>query len=824
MRKGKSLASFFIIPLVIGLVILVGISASLYYLGIEKPLETQAKQLLETRLAERANLIQQRFGQIQNALTLSADSVFGEDDKSVSQKIKKQVPQLDNVVLFDSTTIQPSKDTEPAITHVIIDLLRQADKGNTVPPELILDNGQPSYVAFVDKLADERLLLATLNLNEVGNLLGDADNHSRIELRQNFGDVSHTVASVGTAEAEGKPLLISPSFGANWTLALWQKISRFSTDAGKLPLLMFIAALAAFFIVGLLPLMSMNRLFKSDARNFIQGVKEGAASEKKYQLSYFNELAAGYSRVAGRPGRGEESESSPEVEGGDDALEIAEQAESPQEQPAGSLNEMDRAEILFESGSDSEASSLFVVDEEDISKTISPEIFREYDIRGVVGDNLNAEVVYVIGKAIGSEAYSRGEQSIVVGRDGRLSSPELHAALIEGLQASGRDVLDLGMVTTPLVYFATHTLNSRSGVMLTGSHNPARHNGLKVVLAGETLHGEQIQELLNRIQTQEFFSGNGQVSQVSVEQDYMQKITADIQLEKPLKVAVDCGNGVAGEFAPKLLQALGCDVIGLYTEVDGNFPNHHPDPNHADNLQALIEMVVSEKADIGIAFDGDGDRLGVIDNQGKVIWTDRLMMLFAKDVLSRNPEAEIIYDVKCTRLLRDVIEQSGGQPLMWKTGHSLMKAKMRETEAPLGGEGSGHIYFNERWFGFDDALYAAARLLQLLDLSGKTSSEMFSELPEGVSSEEINVPIPDKIKFKLIKALVVKGDFGQGKVSTIDGLRVDYEDRWFLARASNTTPSIVVKFEAESEVALEAVKDVLRQELLKIAPKLKLNF
>ena len=459
-----------------------------------------------------------------------------------------------------------------------------------------------------------------------------------------------------------------------------------------------------------------------------------------------------------------------------------------------------------------------------MSQTINPEIFREYDIRGVVGKTLSPEVVFVIGKAIGSEAYSRGEQSVVVGRDGRLSSPKLHKALVDGLLSSGRDVIDLGMVPTPLVYFGTHTLGSRSGVMLTGSHNPPEHNGLKVVLAGETLYGKQIEDLLKRVQTQDLFNGKGNLSQSDIEQSYLEKLLGDITLDKPLKVAVDCGNGVTGNFVPKMLQALGCEVIGLYTEVDGNFPNHHPDPNTADNLTALVDMVTSEKADVGLAFDGDGDRLGVVDGKGKIIWTDRLLMLFAQDVLSRNAGAKVIYDVKCTRFLKNVIEEAGGEPVMWKTGHSLMKAKMRQTGAPLGGEGSGHIYFNERWFGFDDALYAAARLLEILAKSDATSAELFEELPEGMSSEEINVPVPDKVKFKLIDALIAKGQFGDGEINTIDGLRVDYEKRWLLARASNTTPSIVVKFEADNEISLEAVKDKLRKQLLRIAPKIKLNF
>lgn len=827
MTKGKSLANFFIVPLVIGLLILVGVSASLYYLGIQDPLEKQAQQLLASRTAERANLIEQRVEQIQATLDLAGQSVFAEDDQEVIEKIKKQVPQLDKVVVFENALVQPANDAEPAITHVVIDLLRKTANDEPTPPELILKNGQPSYIAFTQKLADDRLILATVSLSQVKALLGKADNQSRLELRQNFSNTSHVVAFVGNEPADGAPLIESEMFGANWSLALWQRVGAFSTDAGQLPLLLFIAAVIAFLIVGLMPLLSMKRLFNNDARRFIKGVKNNSVSDRKYQLAFFNDLAAGYSRVSGNSGSVEKDDA--EVE--DDEIELeSESIEEPRKRRARPLINSDESATpkVNEGAEDGIPKPQEVtakdVNEDAVSQAITSEIFREYDIRGVMGESLDYDTVYVIGKAIGSEAYSRGEQSIIIGRDGRLSSPELHKALTEGLLASGRDVIDLGMVPTPLVYFATHTLGSRSGVMITGSHNPPEHNGLKIVLAGETLYGKDIQALLKRIQTQEFFNGKGNLSKSSVEQNYLERLTSDIQFDKPLKVAVDCGNGVTGEFAPKMLQALGCEVIGLYTEVDGNFPNHHPDPNSSENLEALIDMVTSEKADIGLAFDGDGDRLGVIDNRGKVIWTDRLMMLFAQDVLSRNPGAEIIYDVKCTRFLRDVIGQAGGKPTMWKTGHSLMKAKMRETEAPFGGEGSGHLYFNERWFGFDDALYAAARLLEILAKAEATSSEVFEELPEGLSSEEINVPVPDKVKFKLIKALIAKGDFGDGEVSTIDGLRVDYKHRWLLARASNTTPSIVVKFEADNEVSLEAVKDTLKKQLLKIAPKIKLNF
>lgn len=445
-------------------------------------------------------------------------------------------------------------------------------------------------------------------------------------------------------------------------------------------------------------------------------------------------------------------------------------------------------------------------------------------MRGRVDKDFDAGVVYALGLAIGSEAYGRGEQKVVVARDGRISSPELHEALKQGLVDSGRDVIDLGMVPTPLLYFATHKLDTHSGVMLTGSHNPTNHNGLKVVLAGETIHGKDVKTLYTRIREQDFLSGHGQITDYQIEQQYLEEVASNIKVDKPLKIVIDSGNGVTGNIAPRLFQALGCDVIGLHTKIDGNFPNHHPDPNHAKNLQDVIAMVLQEKADVGLAFDGDGDRLGVIDNQGNVIWTDRLMMLLAMDILSRKNGAEIVYDVKCTRHLPDMIKKHGGHPIIWKTGHSLMKAKMQETGAQLGGEGSGHIYFKERWYGFDDALYAAGRLLEILGKDPRSLAEIFEQLPQSLETEEINVPVADKIKFKLIEVLIKKGQFGDGKVSTIDGIRVEYPDRWLLARASNTTPSIVVKFEADSSEALEQVKTLLREQLLAIAPKLKVNF
>lgn len=457
---------------------------------------------------------------------------------------------------------------------------------------------------------------------------------------------------------------------------------------------------------------------------------------------------------------------------------------------------------------------------------LSPLIFRAYDIRGVVGETLSAAVVYEIGRAIGSEADARGQQSVVVGRDGRLSSPELGDALIEGLRAAGRDVIDIGVVPTPVLYFATHHLQTKSGVMLTGSHNGPEYNGLKIVLDGDTLSGDAIAKIRNRITENNLSTGQGELQTADINADYLRTITDDIPvaLGGAFKLVVDCGNGVAGQLAPQLYKAMGHDVIELYCEIDGNFPNHHPDPSQPENMQPLIDKVKAEGADLGFAFDGDGDRLGIVDGQGNIIWPDRQMMLFARDVLSRNAGAAIIFDVKCSRYLKEIIETSGGTPLMWKTGHSLIKSKMKEVNAPLAGEMSGHIFFKERWFGFDDALYAGARALEILTNAKKSPAETFAELPDGIATPELRIPLAEKHHAKAMQIMKKKMAFEGAEVTDIDGLRVDFADGWGLVRPSNTSPFLIARFEAETQDALVRIQSDFRDLLLSVSADLKLPF
>ena len=455
---------------------------------------------------------------------------------------------------------------------------------------------------------------------------------------------------------------------------------------------------------------------------------------------------------------------------------------------------------------------------------IAAEIFRAYDIRGIIDQTITTDTAYWIGRAVGAESRAQGENTVIIARDGRLSGPALSTALSQGLTEAGCDVIDLGMVPTPVLYFATHTLNSRSGVMITGSHNPPDYNGFKIVIAGETLSGERITALHTRIQNNDLSSGSGSVNEYSIEDQYVDYITQDIVLSRPMNVVIDCGNGVAGVIAQRLFEAIGCTVHALYCEVDGTFPNHHPDPSKAENLVDLIAVVKAKQADLGIAFDGDGDRLGVVTNQGQMIFSDHLMMLLAKDVVSRNPGADVIFDVKCTRRLAAVISNYGGRPIMWKTGHSLIKSKMKETGALLAGEMSGHIFFKERWFGFDDGLYSGARLLEILSLEDADSASIFAAFPLNLATPEINLEVTEATKFGIIERLQQLSDWGGGSITAIDGVRVDYATGWGLIRASNTTPVLVLRFEGESEQELQRIQAIFRQQLLSVAPDLSLPF
>lgn len=454
----------------------------------------------------------------------------------------------------------------------------------------------------------------------------------------------------------------------------------------------------------------------------------------------------------------------------------------------------------------------------------APEIFKAYDIRGIVDTVLTPTAARAIGHALGSEARARRQQCIAVGRDGRLSGPALAGALADGIRAAGVDVIDIGCVPTPLTYFAAYQLGADSCVSVTGSHNPPDYNGLKMVLGGETLYGTMIQDLRRRIAEDDFASGSGALSSADVVPAYIERVVSDVKLTRPMKVVIDCGNGVAGAVAPELFRKLGCELVELFCEVDGNFPNHHPDPSKPENLEDVIRALRETDAEIGLAFDGDGDRLGVVTKDGEIIYPDRQLMLFAEDVLSRVPGGQIIYDVKCTRNLAGWIRERGGEPLMWNTGHALVKAKLKETGAPLAGEMSGHVFFKERWYGFDDGLYTAARLLEILSRSADPSA-VLRALPNAISTPELNIKMNEGEPFALVNKLKAEARFdGAQNILTLDGVRVEYADGFGLARPSNTTPVVVLRFEADTEEGIERIKADFRHAIEGIWPGISLPF
>ncbi|MBV8657901.1 MAG: phosphomannomutase/phosphoglucomutase [Burkholderiales bacterium] len=446
--------------------------------------------------------------------------------------------------------------------------------------------------------------------------------------------------------------------------------------------------------------------------------------------------------------------------------------------------------------------------------TIAAEIFKAYDIRGVVGKQLNADVVLTIGRAIGAEAHARKQPRIVVGRDGRHASCELSTALIDGLRSSGIDVIDIGLVPTPLVWFGAHYFETLSGVMVTGSHNPPEYNGIKVMLGGETLAGDAIQALRKRIEAGEFVDGQGSYREDAITEAYWQRIEQDVNVGRRLSIVVDAGNGAGGSIGSVLYRRLGCKVRELYCEVDGHFPNHHPDPAKPANLADLAHALAVTDAEVGIAFDGDADRIGVVAKDGTIIYPDRLLMLYAADALSRNPGGKIVYDVKSSRLLAPWIKRHKGKPVMARTGHSYMKAKMQETGALVGGELSGHVFFAERWFGFDDGIYAGARLLEVLS-QVEDPNALLAALPQGLSTPEIQIPMKEGEPHALLDRLKTSAKFPDAELITLDGLRVEYEDGFGLLRASNTTPSLVLRFEGDDAKALKRIQATFRKLLAK---------
>ena len=743
---------------------------------------------------------------------------------------------------------QTDREAMPPMSFASVDLLRRAEKSATSMAAEVHGMGvDGAHVALVSRVTDvDDKLVGLLHLSMPLSLIESVTSKfnvpgTYIEIQQGKGAKALTLAMAGDAKLRNGDPTVAGIIGTKWYVASWSKSSAASVaevvesvggDSGMGLIVIVLLALVA----GAGGFVFYRR--KQSAAGSKEKPEKGVVYQGAVKAIMEGEHPGLDKLIPGLPQSGEITVPGALSEGliGDDVTYVAKPADMQQEnseQESGGNGEGVSSEAVEQESADRENPETTPAEATDSSNVevpeqveISPDIFRAYDIRGVVGKTLSATIVREIGRAIGSEANERGQQGIVVARDGRISSPELGGALIEGLRASGRDVIDIGVVPTPVLYFATHHLETNSGVMLTGSHNGPEYNGLKIVIDGETLSGEAITAIRNRITNKEMSEGQGCLQAVDVSADYLRRITDDIPvaLGGAFRIIVDCGNGVAGQLAPQLYRALGHDVVELYCDIDGKFPNHHPDPSQPENLQSLIEIVKKEGADLGFAFDGDGDRLGIVDGEGNIIWPDRLMMLFARDVLSRNQGASIIFDVKCSRHLKAVINESGGKPLMWKTGHSLIKSKMKEIDAPLAGEFSGHIFFKERWYGFDDALYAGARVLEILTKSKSSPTETFAELPDDISTPELRIPLAEKHHAKVMEIMKKKMTFEDAEVTDMDGLRVDFSDGWGLVRPSNTSPFLVARFEAESDEAMERIQKGFRDLLHSVSADLKLPF
>jgi len=728
-------------------------------------------------------------------------------------------PSSIRVQLLPAGIEEVDLQASPPISYAALDLLRQSETKHTPPPlEVHMSGTEQEHVSLVRRIPDPsgQQIVGNLMVSFPVQLLqeqlnrGQADGY--VELQQLAGNVPLVLGNHGAAQfrqgSADSQLVVT---GSRWRVAYWPPDPR-RASGGVLRTTAGIAtAVAALLLVAVVWFVfrRLGLALRNDQATLLTIMKD--MCDGRVKSEYSNTLAEMHdtielmTRTAGSgvappasamAGATDQAE---DVEG----LEVVDEVE---------------ADLLF----DNNALDISRVGVEE--NTLDAGIFRAYDIRGVVGDTLTEDIAYEIGRAIGSEAYYRGEQAVLVGCDGRLSSPDLAAAMIRGLKATGRDVKDLGQIPTPVLYFATEQLDINSGVMVTGSHNPSEYNGFKIVLAGETLAGEAIDGLRRRIESGDLLTGEGGVEEIDVLPDYIERVKSDVQVVRPIKLVVDCGNGVAGEAAPKLLRALGCEVIELFCEIDGNFPNHHPDPAKTENLAALIKAVQEQGAELGIAFDGDGDRMVMVSSQGEIIWPDRLLMLLAIDVLSRNPGAQIIYDVKCSRHVANVIAEYGGEALMWASGHSLIKAKMKETGALLAGEMSGHIYYKERWFGFDDGLYSAARLLEILANDARNSSDIFAALPDSMNTPELNVPMAEGQPRVFMEKLLNGTHFEHARVATVDGLRVEFDDGWGLVRASNTMPCLVLRFEADDELAMSRIQDEFHSAMLQVDPNLSLPF
>ncbi len=788
--------------------------------------ELEAKDAAARSIATN---VQQNLEQIKGKLSALAKDVQtielfqqGADAAALSTVAAEKESLFDQALKlrYLKPGVYPLNDGEvPPLSYASLDMLNKAETTSQINTEVHLFGAPNQHIVMIERVVNNAfeligLLHLSLNVSLLNNLLQGIElEDGYAELTQRAAGKTLVLAKVGdVSQRQGAPTTVGVS-DTRWIIAYWSGSAPMMSNNGassfSMPIILIVLALliiggGVYFVV--IKKGSSSSEGGGDLLTYegaVRAIAEGAHAGVEQLIPHLpkaDRITANLKPL------------SQGINTDDATMIVAPPSEAEIIEP-GATNPADTIDITAEPEQESTPN-------EPEQPQIAPVIFRAYDIRGVVGETLTEVAVYEIARAIGTMAHERGQQGIVVARDGRSSSPGLCEALIKGLTSTGRDVIDIGMVPTPVLYFATHHLETGSGVMITGSHNAAEYNGLKIMLGGNTLSGDDIKDIQRRTISGEHAVGQGDVRHADISADYVRRITEDIPvaLGSSLKIVVDCGNGVAGTLAPQLLNAIGHDVVELHCDIDGKFPNHHPDPSQPENLKDLVDKVKAEGADVGFAFDGDGDRLGLVDGEGNIIWPDRQLMLLAKDVLSRNPGANIIFDVKCSRYLKSIIESNGGVPLMWKTGHSFIKDKMKEVDAPLAGELSGHIFFKERWYGFDDALYTAARFIEIFTNAKETPTELFAELPEGVSTPELRMALSEDQHAGFMEELIEKMAVPGVEVSELDGLRVEYSDGWGLARPSNTSPNIILRFEGENEAALERIKSEFRAAIQLIIP------
>jgi len=789
-------------------------------------------QIIHASVESKVNLLQQQMASIAQSPQLA--TIISRKDSNLiatqQRALARLFPDVKQVCLIAVAIDKPDPNACIPITFATLESLRHAKKTGQAPVAVMNPGTADSYLLMTQSIQNNLnqvvgVFAVTLDMEMVTGLLQTQfGSEGYVELQQGTQGVTALAMQGDPQWRQGAPLYQQIITKSHWQIAYWP--SKATTSQSYL--LVAGGVLALVLLMWLFRERSQRFVLKQDIAELRRQITDLANSQlkTKYQMVLpemdavvddIQRLALGISVTKTNGAKAATTQAS--IPQPVDDLEQVEHEAAPEIVP-----EIEKPAIVEDLSMTT--SSLSLVEDVVTTVELTPSIFKAYDIRGIVGETIDEAAFRVIGQAIGSEALDQDQPRLVVGRDGRLSSESLSIALIEGILTTGCEVVDIGQVPTPVLNFACEHLHTASGVMVTASHNPANYNGLKIVIGDKPVFGAKLQQLYQRILQGNFRSGDGSHNTADLIDDYIAQVADNIHLTRPLKVVVDCGNGAGGLVAPKLLAALGCEVIELYCDVDGTFPNHHPNPSEPANLQDLILAVRRSGAELGLAFDGDGDRLGVVDLEGNIIWADRLMIMFAQDILSRSPGALVIYDVKCTSLLADAISGAGGEALMSPSGYAVIRDKVQETGALLAGEMSGHIFFKDRWFGFDDALYTACRLLELLarDPLERSSTEVFAAIPNRESTPEIIVDMAEFESQKFIRQFAAEANFPGAKVVTIDGVRADFASGWGLARASNTVPGLILRFEAETQDTLEEIQQQFKQQMLQVKPTITLPF